>query len=150
MCDFEQQLLVSEPLLLLSSNVEQAFRRHYRSWVIPRIRVGVQIQMALNLVFGALELIFGYSAGAVMAVLCLRLMILVNLTVFSSLTLAKKFHRIMDPSTLGCYIVSCRQPPVFVEHARGRFDFIAWYSLSTVLTVRAPFEICSAARCQLA
>ena len=85
---------------------EKSFRRHYRSWVIPRIRVGVQIQMALHLLFGSLELICGYTAGAVMGVLCLRLAIMVSLTTFSWITLDKKFHKIMDALTLGFYTVS--------------------------------------------
>lgn len=84
----------------------KSFRRHYRSWVIPRIRVGVQIQMALHLLFGSLELICGYTAGAVMGVLCLRLAIMVSLTAFSWMTLDKKFHRVMDALTLGFYTVS--------------------------------------------
>ncbi|CAB1117779.1 unnamed protein product [Ectocarpus sp. CCAP 1310/34] len=73
--------------------LEKSFRKHYRSWVIPRIRVGVQIQMALHLLFGSLELTCGYTAGAVMGVLCLRLAIMVSLTGFSWMTLDKKFHR---------------------------------------------------------
>ncbi|CAN0209713.1 unnamed protein product, partial [Laminaria digitata] len=81
------------------------FRRHYRSWVIPRIRVGVQIQMVLNLVFGFMEILCGYTAGAVMAVLFLRLAITLSLTIFSWLTLDRKFHRVMDPLALGFYTV---------------------------------------------
>lgn len=85
---------------------EKSFRKHYRSWVIPRIRVGVQIQMALHLLFGSLELLCGYTAGAVMGVLGLRLAIMVSLTAFSWMTLDKKFHKIMDALTLGFYTVS--------------------------------------------
>ncbi|CAN0073866.1 unnamed protein product [Ectocarpus sp. 6 AP-2014] len=86
--------------------LEKSFRKHYRSWVIPRIRVGVQIQMALHLLFGSLELTCGYTAGAVMGVLCLRLAIMVSLTGFSWMTLDKKFHRVMDPLTLGFYMLN--------------------------------------------
>lgn len=83
----------------------QSFRKHYRSWVIPRIRVGVQIQMALHLLFGSLELVCGYTAGVVMWVLALRLAIMVSLTAFSWMTLDKKFHRVMDALALGFYTV---------------------------------------------
>lgn len=58
------------------------------------------------MLFGTLELLLGYSAGVVMAVLCLRLAIIVSLTVFSWMTLDKKFHKVMDPLTLGVYTVS--------------------------------------------
>lgn len=74
--------------------------------MLPRIRVGVQIQMALHLLFGSLELICGYTEGAVMGVLCLRLAIMVSLTVFSLMTLDANFHKIMDALTLGVYTAS--------------------------------------------
>lgn len=61
--------------------------------------------MALNLGFGLIEVLFGYTAGAVMAILCLRLAITLSLTMFSWLTLDKKFHRNMDPLALGFYTV---------------------------------------------
>ncbi|CAM9853382.1 unnamed protein product, partial [Scytosiphon promiscuus] len=86
--------------------MEMSFRKHYRSWVIPRIRVGVQIQMALHLLFGSLELVCGYTAGAVMWVLALRLAIMVSLTAFSWMTLDKKFHRVMDALALGFYMLN--------------------------------------------
>ena len=73
--------------------------------MIPRIRIGVQIQMALILLFGSLELIFGYTAGAVMPILFLRLAIMLSLTTFSWMTLGKKFHKIMDPVALAFYTV---------------------------------------------
>ncbi len=62
--------------------------------------------MALHLFFGFLELTCGYTAGAVMGVLCLRLAIMISLTTFSWMTLDKKFHRVMDALTLGFYTVS--------------------------------------------
>lgn len=93
--------------------------------------MGVQIQIALNLLFGALELIYGYSAGTVIAVLCLRLTILVNLTVLSSITLSTTFHKIMDPSTVGCYTVSFGRVRVYLDTAQGKFDFILQHSLYT-------------------
>ena len=62
--------------------------------------------MALHLFFGFLELTCGYTAGAVMGVLCLRLAIMISLTAFSWMTLDKKFHRVMDALTLGFYTVS--------------------------------------------
>lgn len=62
--------------------------------------------MALHLLFGSLELVCGYTAGAVMWVLALRLAIMVSLTAFSWMTLDKKFHRVMDALALGFYMVS--------------------------------------------
>lgn len=74
--------------------------------MIPRIRVGIQIQMALHLLFGALELSVGYADGAVMPTMFLRLAILVAFAVFSWDTLDNKFHRRMDPVSFGVYMVS--------------------------------------------
>lgn len=84
----------------------QSFRGHYQSWVIPRVQLGVQIQLALNFLFGLLELGCGYSAGGVVAVLCLRLAIIVSLTAFLFISLDDRIHKIMDPLALGLYTVS--------------------------------------------
>lgn len=62
--------------------------------------------MALNFLFGLLELGCGYSAGGVVAVLCLRLAIIVSLTAFLFISLDDRIHRIMDPLALGLYTVS--------------------------------------------
>lgn len=68
--------------------------------------MGVKIQMVLNLFFGIIELGFRYSAGAVVAVLCLRLAIMMTLSTFFWGTFDKKFHKVMDPVTLALYMVS--------------------------------------------
>lgn len=85
--------------------------------------------MALHLLFGSLELVCGYTAGAVMGVLCLRLAIMVSLTAFSWMTLDKKFHRVMDALTLGFYSVGqlalCRGSLV-----AGAVSLLTWFEYS--------------------
>lgn len=71
------------------------------------------MQIALHLIFGALEAASGYTEGAITAVLLLRLATVVSLVIFSLMTLDKRFHGIIDPLALGSYMVSGvrRQPP---------------------------------------
>lgn len=80
--------------------------------------------MALHLLFGSLELMCGYTEGAVMAVLYLRLAVMISLTAFSWMTLDKKFHRIMDPLALGFYTV--RDIGSFVLSGSGDSFVASW------------------------
>lgn len=104
--------------------------------------MGIQIQLALNVVFGTLELAFDFSAGAVAALLCLRLAIVASLAVFYWVTVDTRFHQVMDELALGIYTVrsrACSLTPFSLSRSKGVLGLgrAGWVSIRTRQDSRA-------------